>query len=142
MRFMIIVKANAETESGAMPSSENIAAMGRFNEELIEAGVLLAAEGLHSSDRGFKARKAGGKVSIIDGPFAEAKEMIAGFWMLQVKSRDEVLAWVRRIPLEEGEEVEVRQVHEASDFVVDDLTAKHLEREKAFRDAAAKPAGR
>jgi len=119
MRFMIIVKANAGSEAGVLPKSEDLAAMGRYNEELIAAGVLLAADGLHPSSTGVRVRKENGQIKLIDGPFAETKELIAGYWLINVKSKDEALAWVRKIPFEPGMEVEVRKVFEASDFAVD-----------------------
>ena len=97
MRFMVIVKANADTEAGVMPAAEAIAAMGKYNEELIGAGILLGAEGLQASSKGAKIKYAGGKTTVVDGPFAEAKEMIAGFWLLQVKSREEAIAWAARL---------------------------------------------
>ena len=139
MRFMMIVKANAETEAGAMPSSENIAAMGRYNEQLINAGILLAMEGLHDSSKGARVKFTGGKHVVTDGPFSETKELIAGFWLIQVKSRDEALAWAKRIPFEEGEEVEIRQVHEATDFAADSVSAEHLAKEQAWREQNQKP---
>lgn len=139
MRFMMIVKANEETEAGVMPSSEMIAAMGRYNDELIKAGVLLAAEGLHPSSKGARARFAKGKLTVTDGPFSETKELIGGFWIIQVKSRDEALEWVRRIPFGEGEEIELRQVFEASDFPADSVSEEHLAKEQAWRDANQKP---
>ena len=116
MRFMIIVKANADSEAGVMPPEEVLTSMGAYNEELMKAGVLLAAEGLHPSSKGARVRFEGGERTVIDGPFAETKELIAGFWLLQVKSRDEVIEWVKRAPFGGGMEIEVRQVFEAEDF--------------------------
>jgi hypothetical protein len=139
MRFMMIVKANEESEAGAMPSSEALAAMGRYNEELIAAGVLLAADGLHSSKSGVRAKKVGNAVKLTDGPFTETKELIAGYWVINVKSRDEALAWLQRIPFEEGMEVELRKAHEASDFPVDSVTEEHLRKEAEWRAANQKP---
>jgi hypothetical protein len=115
MRFMVIVKGNEQIESGAMPTEAELAEMGRFNEELVKAGVMLAGEGLHPSSRGARVRFDGSSRTVIDGPFAEAKELIAGFWILQTKTREECLEWVQRIPFREGE-VEVRQVFESEDF--------------------------
>jgi hypothetical protein len=115
MRFMVIVKGNEQIESGAMPTEAELAEMGRFNEELVRAGVMLAGEGLHPSSRGARVRFDGSSRTVIDGPFAEAKELIAGFWILQTKTREECLEWVQRIPFREGE-VEVRQVFESEDF--------------------------
>ena len=134
MRFMIITKASAESEAGVMPSSELIAAMGAFNEELIDAGVLLAGEGLQSSAKGARVKLQDGKLVVKDGPFTETKELVAGFWIIDVKSYDEALEWTKRIPYEEGDEYELRQVFEMSDFQSDMLTEDVLEREQAFRD--------
>jgi hypothetical protein len=118
MRFMVLVKADASSEMGAMPSTEIIAEMTRFNEELVRSGVLLAAEGLLPSSRGSRVRFAQGSKTVTDGPFAETKELIAGFWILQCKSKDEAIEWVKRAPFDinSGVEVEVRQVSEAADF--------------------------
>jgi hypothetical protein len=113
---MLLVKANEDSEAGVLPSEEMLAAMGRYNEELVKAGVLLAGEGLHPSSKGARVRFSGGKTTVIDGPFTEAKELIAGFWLIQVRSRDEAIEWVKRVPFGEGEEIEVRQVFEADDF--------------------------
>jgi hypothetical protein len=118
MRFMVIVKANKDSEAGVMPSEELLTEMGKFNEELAKAGVLLAAEGLHPSSKGARVKFSGGKRTVIDGPFAETKELIAGFWLWQVKSKEEAIEWVKRMPNphdEEGE-VEIRQVFEVEDF--------------------------
>lgn len=119
MRVMVIVKATKNSEAGVMPSEELIAAMGKFNEELVKAGVMLAGDGLHPSSKGKRVRFAGGKKTVVDGPFAETKELIAGFWIWQVKSMDEALEWVRRcpdpMPGEEGE-LEIRPIFEAEDF--------------------------
>ena len=118
MRFMVIIKANAASEAGEMPSERLLTEMGRYNEELVKAGVLLAGEGLHPSSKGFRVRFDGNKRTVIDGPFGETKELIAGFWLIQVKSKEEAIEWVKRIPNPEGEqsEVEIRQVFEAEDF--------------------------
>lgn len=115
MRFMVFVKATAESEAGVMPTEQELTEMTRYNEELVKAGVLLAGEGLHPSSRGVRIRFEGGKPTVIDGPFAETKELVAGFWMLQVRSREEAIEWARRIPFREGE-VEIRQVFEDDDF--------------------------
>ena len=139
MRYMMIVKANADTEAGKMPTSEELATMGRYNEELIKAGVLLAAEGLHSSAKGARIKFQGGKSTITDGPFSETKELIAGFWIIDVKDYDEVLAWARRIPFENGEEVEIRKVAEVSDFPSDAVSEEHLRKEQEWRDANQRP---
>ncbi|MFC4857659.1 YciI family protein [Actinophytocola glycyrrhizae] len=120
MRFMVMVKASGQSEDGELPSEEDLTAMGRYNEELIKAGVLLAGEGLHASSRGARVKFTDGVPTVIDGPFAEAKELVAGFWLLEVKSKEEAVEWVKRIPWTDGVEsdVEIRQVFEA-----DDLTA-------------------
>ncbi len=118
MRFMVIVRANEQTESGALPITELIAALGRYNEELVRAGVLLAAEGLHPSAKGARVHFSGSKRTVVDGPFAESKELIAGFWILQVKSKEEVIEWVKRCPnpTDCDSVIEIRQVFEAADF--------------------------
>jgi hypothetical protein len=115
MRFMILVKASEESEAGVMPSRELLASMGAFNEELVKAGVMLAGDGLQASSQGARVKFAKGKTTVIDGPFAETKELVAGFWIWQVKSRDEAIAWLRRAPFEDTE-VEIRQIFEADDF--------------------------
>jgi hypothetical protein len=139
MRFMMIVKANADSEAGKLPSSEAIALMGRYNEELINAGILLAGEGLQSSANGVRARKEGGKLTLKDGPFSETKELVAGFWIINVKTRDEAIEWLKRIPYDEGMEVELRKVFEASDFPVDDVSEEPLRKEAEWREANQKP---
>ncbi len=119
MRFMVIVKASAESEAGKMPSREMLEAMGKFNEELIKAGILLSGDGLQASSKGARIQWNGGKQTIIDGPFAETKELVAGFWMVQVKSKAEALEWFSRCPcpMEHGNgEIELRQVFELEDF--------------------------
>jgi hypothetical protein len=118
MRFMVMVKANQDSEAGVMPSETLLAEMGKFNEELVKAGVLLAAEGLQPTSKGARVKFSGSKRSVIDGPFAESKELIAGFWLWQVKSMEEAIEWVKRCPNPfEGEsEIEIRQVFEAEDF--------------------------
>ena len=142
MRFMMIVKANADSEAGKLPSSEAIAAMGRYNEALINAGVMLAGEGLQSSAKGARVKSVKGKLIVTDGPFSETKELIAGFWIIDVKSKQEALEWVKRIPFEDGEEIELRQVFEASDFPVDSVSEEHLAKEQAWREANQKPVTR
>jgi hypothetical protein len=141
MRFMVIVKATKESEAGEMPSSEMLAEMGKYNDELIKAGMMLAGEGLHPTSKGMRVKFDHGKTTVKDGPFAETKELVAGFWILKAKSREDVLDWVRRIPFEEGE-VEVRQVFETEDFAVDDISREALEKEKAWRAANEKPVAR
>jgi hypothetical protein len=116
MRFIVIVKANKDSEAGVMPSKEMHTEMGKYNEELVKAGVMLAGEGLHPSSKGARVRFSGDKRTVIDGPFAETKELIAGYWMWQVKSREEAIEWLKRAPFDGGAEVEIRQVFEAEDF--------------------------
>ncbi|MCI0460054.1 MAG: YciI family protein [Gemmataceae bacterium] len=118
MRVMVLIKANKDSEAGVMPSEQLLTEMGKFNEELVKAGVMLAGEGLHPSSRGKRVRFSGAKRSVIDGPFAETKELIAGFWLWQVRSMEEAVEWVKRCPNPMGVEgeVEIRQVFEASDF--------------------------
>ena len=118
MRFMILVKANKDTEAGVLPSEQLLTEMGNFNQELVKAGVLLAGEGLHPSSKGARVKFSGTKRTVIDGPFAEVKELIAGFWLIQVKSKEEAIEWVKRCPnpMDEESEIEIRQVFEAEDF--------------------------
>ncbi|MGB9073929.1 MAG: YciI family protein [Terriglobales bacterium] len=116
MRFMVIVKANKDSEAGVLPSKELLTEMGKFNEELAKAGVLLAAEGLQASSKGARVKFSGAKRTVIDGPFAETKELIAGFWLWKVKSKEEAIEWLKRAPFDGGTEVEIRQVFEAEDF--------------------------
>ncbi|GAA1956180.1 YciI family protein [Amycolatopsis minnesotensis] len=131
MRFMVMVKGDESTEAGVMPTEEELAAMGRFNEELVKAGVMLAGDGLHPSSKGAKIRFSGGKSTVVDGPFAEAKELVAGFWMLQAKSKDEALEWIRRAPFVDAE-VELRQVFDTEDFG-DAMTPEIKEAEEKLR---------
>ncbi len=119
MRVMVMVKATKNSEAGALPSEKDFAEMGKFNEELVKAGILLAADGLHPSSKGKRVRFSGGKKTVIDGPFTETKELVAGYWVWQVKSMDEALEWVRRCPDPmpgEESEIEIRPVFEAEDF--------------------------
>ncbi len=117
MRVMVIVKANKDSEAGVLPSREILSEMGKFNEELVKAGVMLAGEGLHSSAKGVRVKFGSGKSRVIDGPFTETKELIAGFWLWQVKSMEEAIEWIRRSPFQKGnEEIEIRRVFEAEDF--------------------------
>jgi hypothetical protein len=134
MRFMMIVKGNKDSEAGVMPSEQDLAAMGRYNEELVKAGVMLDGTGLHPSSRGFRVRfSGGGKRTVIDGPFTEAKELIAGYWLIQVKSREEAVEWAKRIPFSpdprtgEEPEIEVRQLFELDEFVQGEAIEKHRE---------------
>ena len=116
MRFLVMVKGNREYEAGAMPKREELLEMGKFNDELVKAGIMLAGEGLQPSAKGVRISYSGTKRTVRDGPFAEAKELVAGFWIWQAKSRAEALEWAKRIPFTNGEEVEVRQIFEAEDF--------------------------
>jgi len=115
MRFMLIVKANQDSEAGVLPSREELTEMGKFNEELVKAGVMLAGEGLQASSKGARVFFSGDQRTVVDGPFAETKELVAGFWLIQVKSRDEAVEWVKRVPFRDGV-IEIRQVFEAEDF--------------------------
>lgn len=137
MQFMIIVKATPESERGAMPSREMLEAMGKFNEELVKAGVMLAGEGLQPSATGARVTFGPSKPTVVDGPFAETKELIAGFWLWQVKSKDEAIAWVKRAPMPDGSVIEIRRVHEAADFG-DALTPELLESEQRMRQRIAR----
>ena len=134
MRFMVMVRATADSEAGTMPSEQRLAEMGRFNEELVKAGVMLAAEGLQSSSKGVRVVFSGARRTVVDGPFAETKELIADFWLWQVRSRDEAIEWVKRCPNPfDGEsEIEIRQVLEAEDFG-EALTPELREQERRLR---------
>ena len=141
MRFMLIVKATRASEAGEMPSQELLTEMGKFNEELVKAGVLLAGEGLHPSSKGARVRFTGDKRTVIDGPFAETKELIAGFWLIQVKSLDEAIEWVKRVPNphpgQESSEIEIRQVFEAEDFGPEFTPELREQEKRIFEQAAA-----
>jgi len=135
MRFMVIVKADRNSEAGVLPSTELLAQMGKYNEELVKAGIMLAGEGLQPSSRGARVRFSGSKRTVIDGPFAETKELIAGFWLWQVRSREEAIEWVKRMPNPmpgTESEVEIRQVFEAEDFG-EQLTPELREQEERLR---------
>jgi len=131
MRFMIIVKANADSEAGRLPSAQDLSDMMKFNEQLAKAGVMLAGEGLQASSKGTRVRFGEGKPKVIDGPFAETKELIAGFWIWSVKSKEEAIEWLKRAPFKEGE-VEIRQVFENEDFG-SNLTPETKAREERLR---------
>ena len=135
MRFMIIVKASKESEAGELPSEEVLAEMGKFNEELVQKGIMLAGEGLHPSSKGARVSYSGSKRTVTDGPFTEAKELIAGFWLVQVKSREEAIEWAKRAPFQEGE-VEIRQVFESEDFG-ENMTPELREQEDRLREKIA-----
>jgi hypothetical protein len=138
MRFMVIVKATRESEAGVLPSEQLLADMGKFNEELAKAGVLLAGEGLQPSSKGARVKFSGKKRTVVDGPFAETKELIAGFWLLEVRSKEEAIEWVKRAPNpHEGEsEIEIRQVFEAEDFGPE-FTPELREQEERIRAQVA-----
>jgi hypothetical protein len=123
---MVMVKATKDSEAGVMPSEELLTEMGKYNEELVKAGVMLAGEGLHPSSKGARVRFSGKERTVIDGPFAETKELVAGFWLIQVKSKEEAIEWAKRVPFQEGE-VEVRQVFELSDFPPGEGVERHIQ---------------
>lgn len=132
MRFMVIVKADKNSEAGILPSEKVLAEMGKFNEELVKAGIMLAGEGLQPSSKGARVRFFGGKRTVIDGPFAETKELVAGFWIWRVKSKQEAIDWLKRAPFEETE-VELRQVYELADLAPSDPSGKLRKNEKNLR---------
>ena len=139
MRFMVMIRATKDSEAGVMPDEKLLADMGKFNEELVKAGVMLAGEGLHPSSNGARVRFTGAKRTVLDGPFAETKELIAGFWLWQVKSREEAIEWVRRCPnpFPDGDsEIEIRQVFEAEDFGAE-FTPELREQEERLRAQVA-----
>lgn len=139
MRFMVIVKGDADYEAGAMPTEEEFAEMGKYNEDLAKAGVMLAGEGLHPSSRGARVRFSGSKRTVIDGPFTETKELIAGFWLIQAKSLEEAIEWVKRAPNPfrgKESEIEIRQVYEADDFGAE-FTPELREQEKRIAERIA-----
>jgi hypothetical protein len=137
MRFMVIVKANKDSEAGVMPSTEMLTAMGKFNEEMVKAGVMQAGEGLQPSSKGARIRFTGKAPQVIDGPFTETKELIAGFWLITVKSRAEAISWMKRAPFNPGDEIEIRQVFEAEDFG-EAMTPELREQENRLRAEAEK----
>ncbi|GAB3552665.1 YciI family protein [Noviherbaspirillum agri] len=141
MRVMVIVKATNESEAGKMPSTELLAAMGNFNEELVKAGVMLAGEGLHPSSRGKRVRFSGKQRTVIDGPFAETKELIAGFWLWQVRSMEEAVEWVRRCPnpMEGESEIEIRPVFEAEDFGAEFTPELRAQEDRLRAEMEARP---
>ena len=132
MRFAVLVRSNDQTEAGVLPSADLLEKMGRFNEELIAAGVMLAGEGLHASSKGARIKFAGGKSSVTDGPFAESKELVAGFWIVQAKSKDEVIERFSRAPMLDGDVLEIRQIFEAEDFG-DNLSDEMRRRDERLR---------
>jgi len=138
MRFMVIVKANPESEAGVLPSAEILGSMTKYNQELVNAGVMLAGEGLHPSSKGARVKFEGKKRTVTDGPFAEAKELVAGFWLWQVKSKEEALEWLKRAPFDGGTEIELRQVFEAEDFGENLTPEVRAQEERLRKQAAAK----
>jgi hypothetical protein len=148
MRFMVIVKANESSERGVMPDEKLLTEMGKFNEELVKAGIMLAGEGLHPSSKGARVKFSGTKRTVVDGPFAETKELIAGFWLWQVKSKEEAIEWVKRCPNPHvgDSEIEIRQVHEMEDFgaaVTPELKAQDARlRQESEKTAKAKAKGK
>jgi hypothetical protein len=137
MRFMVIVKADKNSEAGVMPSTELLTAMGKFNEEMVKAGVMLAGEGLHPTSKGARIKYSGKQPSVNHGPFAVTSDLIAGFWLIQVKSRDEAIEWMKRAPFGGGAEIEIRQVFDAEDFG-EALTPELREQEARLRAQAGK----
>lgn len=141
MRFIVMVKGDKNTEAGGLPTTEQLAEMGKFNEQLVKAGVMLAGEGLQPTSKGARVRFEGKKRTVIDGPFAESKELVAGFWIWQVKSKEEAIEWLKRAPFDGGAEVEIRQIFEAEDFGAE-LTPELREKEEKLRELAAANASR
>jgi len=135
MRFMVLVKASKESEAGALPDTKALAEMMKFNEELVKAGVMLAGDGLHPSSKGVRVRFSGGTSTVIDGPFTETKELVAGYWIWKTKSLEEAVAWLKRAPFDGGAEVEIRQVFEQDDFG-EQLTTELRKKDAALRKAA------
>ena len=136
MRFMVLVKASKDSEAGVLPNEKLLTEMGKFNEELVKAGIMLAGEGLQPTSKGARVKFSGGKQTVIDGPFAETKELVAGFWLWQVKSMEEAIEWLKRAPFDETE-VEIRQLFEADDFG-DEFTPELREQEQRLRDQVEK----
>ena len=132
MRVIVVVKANKDSEAGVLPDKKMLTEMGKFNEELVKAGIMLAGEGLQPSSKGKRVQFSGSKRKVIDGPFAETKELIAGFWLWKVKSMDEAVDWLKRAPFGDGEEVEIRQIFEAEDFG-EEFTPELWEQEERLR---------
>ena len=138
MRVMVIVKASKESEAGVLPDKKILEDMGKFNEELVKAGVMLAGEGLQASSKGARVRFDGAKRTVIDGPFAETKELVAGFWLWQVKSKEEAIEWLKRAPFDGGTEVEIRQIFEAEDFGAEFTPELRAQEERIRARAATK----
>jgi hypothetical protein len=138
MRFMVMVKATKDSEAGVLPRQELLAEMGKFNEELVKAGVMLAGEGLQASSKGARVKFSGNKRTVTDGPFTETKELVAGFWLWQVRSKEEAIEWLKRAPFRDGEEVEIRQVFEAEDFGAEFTPELRKQEERLRKQLAAK----
>jgi hypothetical protein len=136
MRVMVIVKASKESEAGVLPNQELLAQMGKYNEQLVKAGIMLAGDGLHPTSKGKRVKFSGTKRTVIDGPFTETKELIAGYWMWQVRSVDEAVEWLKRAPFDGGTEIEIRPVFEASDFG-EEFTPELRERDQRLREQIA-----
>jgi hypothetical protein len=142
MRFMVIVKADQNSETGALPDEKLLTEMGKFNDQLVKAGVMLAGEGLQPSSKGARVKFAGGKQTVTEGPFPETKQLVAGFWLWQVKSREEAIDWVKRAPFGDGTEIEVRQLFETEDFAPSDPTGEIRKQEERHRKQATANANR
>jgi hypothetical protein len=138
MRYMVIVKASKESEAGVMPTEQLLTDMGNYNEELVKAGVLLAMEGLHPSSKGVRVRFSGKRRTVIDGPFSETKELVAGFWLWQVRSREEAIEWLKRAPFDGDTEIELRQVFEAEDFGAEFTPELREQEKRLLAEVAAK----
>jgi hypothetical protein len=138
MRFMVMVPADKNSEAGALPDRKILEDMGKFNEEMVKAGVMLAGEGLQPTSKGARIKFSGGKTTVTDGPFTESKELIAGFWLIQVKSKEEAIAWMKRAPFEEGVVLEIRQVFEAEDFGAEFTPELRAQEERLRAEVAAR----
>lgn len=136
MRFMVLVPANADSEAGVLPDAKILADMGKFNEEMVKAGVMLAGEGLHPTVKGARIRYTDGKTQVIDGPFTESKELIAGYWLIQTKSKEEAIEWMKRAPFGGGTQIEIRQIFEMEDFAAV-MTPELKEQEERLRAQVA-----
>lgn len=137
MKFMVIVPANKDSEAGVLPDAKELAAMDKFGEEMVKAGVMLAGDGLKPSSKGARITFSGGGTTVVDGPFTESKELIAGFFIIQTKSKDEAIAWMRRAPFGEGVTLELRELHDASDFASLDPTGELLAKDAVLREQMA-----
>ncbi|HKC47378.1 MAG TPA: YciI family protein [Gemmatimonadales bacterium] len=142
MRFMVIVPANADSEAGVLPDQDILTKMGKFNDEMVRAGVMLAGEGLQASSKGARIKFSGGKTTVTDGPFTESKELIAGFWLIQVKDKEEAIAWMKRAPFGGGTVIEIRQVFEAEDFGPEFTPELRAQEERQRAQISAQKKGR